>query len=603
MTDRQIAYAGALPQTTDLLNASKFAMLGDAFTAMATLGNSASAPSTVVAGLACTPTGPASLQVNVGPGAIFSLDATDATAYGDLGTDATQIFKMGIRPSTGTLTITPPGTTGFSQVFLVQGILSDVDGGSTVLSYYNSANPAVPLSGPANAGTSQNTTRTCVCTIALKAGVAASTGTQVNPAPDSGYTALYYITVANGQTQITAGNIVAAGAGFAPFVNTALPYVPAGVQAGGWVYAADTGAANAAIVSLAPIPTALTAGMHIRAKMLFAPTGASTLTVNTTAGNVTKSIVTSGSVAIAANAWQIGDIVDFSYDGTSWQAIGVVRAGAPVYLQASRTYFVGGTGASDSNDGLSATVTGGHGPWATLQHAMGIIAQFNLNGFNITITVANGSYAPVSLGAMAGTGNVNWVGNSASPSSCIISGVGLAKTCIAASNCGTAHNFTGFALTTSGTYVSDAMYGIHASGGGTSLTVTNMSYGACLGGHYTVDQGAVLIIVGTEQVTGGCAGSVGGNGYHANASNGGTLQTPTPITCTVTTAVTFAAPWAQGSNVGFFQILYSSLTGAGNVTGQRYNVSTNAVMSTNGGGATYYPGTVSGTTSNGGQYV
>ncbi len=322
MTDRSIVYAGALPQTTDFLTASKFAMFGDAFLALAALGNSASAPSTVVAGLPCTPTTPASLQVNVGPGAIFSLDATDATAYGDLGADPTQIFKMGIRPTTGALTITPPSTTGYSQVFLVQAILSDIDAGATVLSYYNSANPLVPLSGPANAGTSQNTTRTCVCTLALKAGVAAPTGSQANPAPDAGYTALYYVTVANGQTQIVSGNIVQANGGFAPFVNTALPYIPSAVQGGSWVYFVDGGAVNAAVVNLMPAISSYTAGLAIRVKMANAPTGACTINCN---GLGAKSIVTSGGQAIAAGAWVAGDVVQLTYDGTNFQAAGIVK--------------------------------------------------------------------------------------------------------------------------------------------------------------------------------------------------------------------------------------------------------------------------------------
>jgi hypothetical protein len=40
--------------------------------------------STVVAGLSCVPTGPASLQVVVNEGSIYQLDETDATAYGRL---------------------------------------------------------------------------------------------------------------------------------------------------------------------------------------------------------------------------------------------------------------------------------------------------------------------------------------------------------------------------------------------------------------------------------------------------------------------------------------------------------------------------------------
>jgi hypothetical protein len=341
--------------------------------------------------------------------------------------------------------------------------------------------------------------------------------------------------------------------------------------------------------------------MQLRIKMLNPPSGASTLTVNTSSGNVTKSIVTSGATAIAANAWQAGDTVMVTYDGTNWQATGVVVAGAPVYLQASRTYYVGGTGASDSNDGLSATVTGGHGPWATPQHAMNVISQFNLNGFNITINVANGTYGALTLSAMSGSGNVNWVGNNATPSSCVISG--SAVSAITAGYCGRAHTFSGFGVAASGTYAGDPMIGVHVFGSGTVVQIQSMSFGACLGGHFSAEQGATLLIQGGYNVTGGCAGSTGGNGAHANAATNGQIQTPAAVSCTITTSVTFAAGWSVAGSLGFLQLLYSSITGGASVTGQRYNVSSNAVISTNGGGATYYPGTVAGSTASGGQYV
>jgi hypothetical protein len=56
----------------------------------------------------------------------------------------------------------------------VQAILTDIDTGSTTLPYYNATNPSQPFSGPANSGMSQFTVRSVVCTIGLKAGIAAS---------------------------------------------------------------------------------------------------------------------------------------------------------------------------------------------------------------------------------------------------------------------------------------------------------------------------------------------------------------------------------------------------------------------------------------------
>jgi hypothetical protein len=326
MTDRVMVYDGALPQTTDILNASKFAMVGDAYQNRSLLGTT-----TVVSGLACLPTSPTpDLHVTIGVGSIYQMDPTDATAYADLGTDNNSIMKQGILAAPVTLTITPPSTGGFSQVFLVQAILNDVDGGQAVLSYYNSANPAAPFSGPANSGTSNYTTRTNPCSIALKAGVAATTGTQVTPNPDAGYVGLYAITVANGATQVTSGNIVQVP--LAPFFPT-LPSVPGNVQNGSWIYAVDTGAVNALVITPSPNVTALVAGMGFKVKVLVTNTAASTITINYTntsgvASTLGPVVIKRGNgVGLSASDMVSGGIIDLVYDGTNFQMANYLGTG------------------------------------------------------------------------------------------------------------------------------------------------------------------------------------------------------------------------------------------------------------------------------------
>src|SRR5882724_3451469 len=322
MTDRVIVYPGALPQTTDILNTNKFMMVGQAHQNRSILGTA-----TVVSGLACTPTSPTpDLHVTVDVGAIYQMDPTDQVAYGDLSIDNVSVMKQGILNVPVSLTITPPGTGGFSQVFLVQAILNDVDAGQLTLSYYNSANPASPYSGPANSGTSNFTTRTCPCVIALKAGIAATTGTQATPAPDAGYVGLYAVTVANGATQITSPNIVQLAT--APFFPT-LPSLPLSILNGSYVYAGqDTGAANAYVITFLPgqaVPTAYVAGMGVKFKALVTNTGASTINVN---GLGVVAIRRATGVALAANDITSGQIVELTYDGTLFQMQNYLGAAA-----------------------------------------------------------------------------------------------------------------------------------------------------------------------------------------------------------------------------------------------------------------------------------
>ena len=317
MVDRQIVYDAGIPQATDILNTNKFSMQAFGWALQAILGTTP-----VVNGLACTPTIPVSLQVTVGSGSIYELDTADATPYGDIGTDPAQLVKQGILASPVTLTITPPTTSGFSQVYLVQASLSDFDSGAQVLSFFNAANPPQPFDGPANDGEPSFTVRQCLCNISLKAGIAAATGSQVAPSPDAGFVGLYTITVANAQSTITSPNIATLAT--APFFPT-LPSVPTDVQDNAWTYAVDTstGGSPAAVASntstssavltftLSTFPTWVTTGMKaFDLTATNAITGGQTVSsINsgahtiTLSANVNATVTTADVIAFSSNTY------------------------------------------------------------------------------------------------------------------------------------------------------------------------------------------------------------------------------------------------------------------------------------------------------------
>jgi len=203
--DRPIVYPGQIPLETDLLNTNRFAMIGLAKLAAAILGTA-----TQVSGFAATPDSPASMIVKIGAGEIYALTNLDGTAYSSLAADTThQILKQGIMLDPVLLPLTAPATVGQSVNYLIQATLQETDTGAVVLPYYNSANPAVAYSGPSNSGAAQATTRKCGVVVSAKAGVAAATGSQVTPTADAGYVGMWVVTVAYGQTTITAPNISA----------------------------------------------------------------------------------------------------------------------------------------------------------------------------------------------------------------------------------------------------------------------------------------------------------------------------------------------------------------------------------------------------------
>lgn len=199
--DRRISYPLALQRLEDALGFQR-----DAIYALGALIEATVGTGPAVSGLAAAPTTPASMSISVGMASIYSLQPVDSSAYGVLGVDNTVLMKQGL---TGpqTLTLTAPGTAGYSQVYLVQAAYLDADDGATVLPYYNSANPSQPFSGPGNSGATQYTVRKGKLVLSLKPGAAAPTGSQIAPAADANAVALYTITVSNGTTQITAGMI------------------------------------------------------------------------------------------------------------------------------------------------------------------------------------------------------------------------------------------------------------------------------------------------------------------------------------------------------------------------------------------------------------
>jgi hypothetical protein len=200
--DRRIVYPASIPLDTDFLFMEQRAMVALGYIAEMLGGTSG-----IVFDLACTPTSPASMVVNIGRGAITALAEVDATAFGSLGTDTAALVKMGINEAATPFTLTAPGTSGQSINYLIEAQMLEQDGTPIVLPYVNAANPSMPYAGPGNSGTAQNTVRAQSVGLQLKAGAAATTGTQTTPLVDGGWVGLYIITVNYGQTTVTSSSI------------------------------------------------------------------------------------------------------------------------------------------------------------------------------------------------------------------------------------------------------------------------------------------------------------------------------------------------------------------------------------------------------------
>ncbi|MDR3718397.1 MAG: hypothetical protein P4K98_06315 [Bryobacteraceae bacterium] len=211
--DRTIVYPGSIPLDTDVLKINRNAMVALGALMGMVLGTNA-----VVDGLGVTPTVPGSLSVVVGAGSVTGLGVVDAGAFGSLSSDADPLVKMGINLGQTTLTMTAPTTAGQSVAWLIEAALLETDTDSVVLPYYNASNPSQPWMGPANVGTSQPTRRAQQVQLQARSGVPATTGQQTLPVADTGWVPLAMVTLAYGQTSVSATDITKLAA------NPALAY-------------------------------------------------------------------------------------------------------------------------------------------------------------------------------------------------------------------------------------------------------------------------------------------------------------------------------------------------------------------------------------------
>jgi hypothetical protein len=292
---RQTVYAGQVPLETDLLNTNKNVLTAIGHVLQDMLGTS-----TLFSGLACVPTAPAGMTVNVNPGRAYSLQAIDTGAWSSLSADAHQIMKQGILLDAQNFSCPAPGTAGFSINYLIQGAFQEVDTGSTVLPYYNASNPSQAYNGPNGTGTSQTTARDNTVQLQLKAGVAATTGSQITPTPDAGFNGLWVVTVPFGASTITSANISQYSG--APFLTASLLSM---IQQSG-LYAVATGTANAHVAAFSPPITTRTDGMVLRYKAPAANTGA--LTFNDGLGAVAvvgaaHAALQGGETAVNGDVW------------------------------------------------------------------------------------------------------------------------------------------------------------------------------------------------------------------------------------------------------------------------------------------------------------
>jgi hypothetical protein len=385
--------------------------------------------------------------------------------------------------------------------------------------------------------------------------------------------------------------------------NSDLHQLSEAIQSGQVIYGDDAGTVNQIVITPSPPVLALKKGMIFVTEILNPNTGATTLKVSSLAP--VPVVHASDFTQLAAGELVKGSLQAFGFDGTNFQRVWVQASGGggsggPVYLPAPRVFYVNGTTGSDANDGSAAVVGGGHGPFATLQHAADQVPKYNLNGFSITINVADGTYQGFFMQHINGSGQIHMNGDHANPSACIINGVNQSGAVFAT---GCAVTFDGFRCQSSGSQPpGDPMAALVSVYAGTNVLVDAVDFGPTLGEHMRAQAGGSFTNVNAGspwRIMGSARAfyfALNLSNFQVNGNGGPAISIPNPVTIQYFIQVSLQC-WTQ--------LIYGSLSGAGNVTGQRFEVDGNSTISTGGGGLNYYPGTVAGVaqTSSGGYYT
>jgi len=224
----------------------------------------------------------------------------------------------------------------------------------------------------------------------------------------------------------------------------------------------------------------------------------------------------------------------------------------------------------------------------TVQKAMDVIAgTLDLRGYSVTVQLADGAYTGgLNLKSyITSGGSVTFQGNSSAVTAVTISKTGNALTNAARA----ANSFTVKDMKLSGT-VND----LYIQGAGMLLNVSGITF---VGGNSQLaicTKGAEMIVTGTNYVDGGAGAAFWAQQHSQIFMAGSTLV--------YNNAVTFSAVHFYSSQGAVLTAYGMTFTNPGNVTGPRYVADGVASIFTNGGGASYFPGTAVGAVYNGGVY-
>ena len=188
------------------------------------------------------------------------------------------------------------------------------------------------------------------------------------------------------------------------------------VRSSAVMYGVDFGTPGTLTATFDPPLDAYTPGLELHIKVANICPGPSTFNTGTLGA---VGIVKPDGSALTPYSWPPGAVIAIIYDGTFFQLVAVLASADKLF--APGNYYVDqGIGSDSAYDGTAATISGKHGPFATIQRALTEAVKWNQNGFSVTIHVALGTYPPFNCVTPNGTGGIVIIGDTATPANVLI---------------------------------------------------------------------------------------------------------------------------------------------------------------------------------------
>jgi hypothetical protein len=354
-------------------------------------------------------------------------------------------------------------------------------------------------------------------------------------------------------------------------------------------YGDDTGTANTIVIAPTPAAKEYKKGMEMITKVAVTNLGASTLNVSGL-GPITIKRMDGG--ALESGDLIAGQVAHFFYDGTFWQLVNA-RQNVIKLLTANTTFYVNGTTGHDTNyNGTAAVVSGVNGPFKTIQRAVNEGFKFGPSAtYGITILVADNTYLEAVIWPTVPGPAITIEGNAITPANVHINSTGIGSAIsVNGPNVGTIRHLKW-------TAGSANTAGVGANGAGASMFTHNTESGACASWCF-LGNGGGAVNIGAHKFTGNV-----GDAFAAYRN--GTINLQGAVAYNISTPIVVGGAFARVVSGGQIEVPATgtpTFTNPGNVTGKKYDATLNGVINTQGAGVNYFPGTVAGTNTTGGQY-